>query len=264
MTSKEPEPAPTVGSHWADNKIWMLGRVVRITAIDGEYAEVVVTNEPRGDRGLVPGQRRSLSLIGKRYRIKLDRFRPFTRPRHGYLLPAKGPHDGLERVVEPSPETVGMPPSALLRLKYDNGWVVSGPDGQTVDFKPRRKGDGRAWAAADGSRYPSTRCTATIPTAGVRVEIGQTMITDGRTGMVGYDSHIMVDAWTASCGITADPPRYGPVSPIERCTLCVTCERDNPHIALAIRVNERAGFRILDDNRDEPRFAEERSALLNL
>lgn len=244
----------TIGSYWADNKIWMLGRVVQVVEVTDVDALVQVTNEPDQGRGLVPGQARQRSLIGKEYRIKLHKFRTPDRPLHGGFLPADGPHDGRTAILlreEVAPiRNRGLGHAPLLRLKYANGWPVTVVEtGEVVDFEPRRKGDGQAWRDASGKRYTSAKCQAGFPN-GTRMWFGVTTETNA-TSFPADDwlqvAHVLLGErdLTTACGVQAHH-RVSPEGALglsddfdSTSAMCEKCEAESPSAVMAARVSIR-------------------------
>ncbi len=264
---KAPAPKVHVGSYWADNKIWMLGRVVQVIAVDDTHATIKVTKDQ--DSGS-PGHPVPLrSQVGKQYRVKLDLFRSFDRPRHGGFLPASGPDDGrteilLAEQVNPVRRR-GMAPAQLLQRKYASGWIVRVTQtGETVDFEPRRKGDGRAWRASDGSRYPSTKCEAEFP-PGMRMWFGVTLETNDTkwpTANWFQVAHVMVsDKYgTAACGIEVSrlvfpSDALGLDDDLNALSvMCEACEAESPSAVMAHRVTTRLTDWGIDTNTADGAF----------
>lgn len=258
MNNATTDREPMLGSYWADNKMWMLGRVVRVIAVDDTHATVEVTKDQ--DSG-APGHDVPLrSQVGKQYRIKLDWFRSFDRPRHGGFLPANGPTDGRTDIIvyeDVHPiRSRGMAHTKLLQFKHESGWTVRATESrEIVDFEPRRKGDGRAWRDAAGNRYPSTRCEAEFP-AGMKMWFGtstETNATSFPTADWFQVAHVLVNPEyrIASCGVQVSRVVFpsdalglrGDLS--AAAVMCEKCEANSPAAVMANRIAIRSsGFGI--------------------
>jgi len=195
----------TVGSYWADNKCWLLGRVVEVIAVDHERATVRVTRDADLTVRRLRGPHSMRSQLGRTYRIKLDWFRTPDRPRHGGFLPAKGSQDGRDDILmgeKPVEQVQGKPHTELLRLKYAHGWTVRAvATGKVVDFDPRRKGDTRAWRDTAGARHPATRCEAEFP-PGLAMRFGMSIEDMGAK----CTAHVLVNDGVTACGISVCEP----------------------------------------------------------
>lgn len=242
-----------VGSYWADNKAWRLGRVVQIVAVDATHAVYEITKDE--DVVSCGYSLPRTTNVGRRYRTKLDNFRGFDRPRHGGWLPASGPGDGrtsiLTHAMVHPVERRGMAHSTLLQLKYASGWTVKAAEtGEVVDFAPRRrKGDGRAWRAPDGTRYPSTKCKAAFP-PGMRMMFGATTETTATTFPTSdwfTVAHVLVspDHWTAACGVETTrlvfpSDALGLTPDLDAAAvMCDDCEAESPDAVMACQVQTR-------------------------
>jgi hypothetical protein len=246
-----------IGSYWASNFIWHLGRVVKVLTINDDMVtcEIVRDEDDTVTRvncnaGLVTGK------VGKVIEIRGDNFRPFTRPIHRGLLPAKGPDDYRTSILtheEVHPiKHRGLKAGPLLKLKWENGWTVriDGTD-DVVDYEPRRKGDAQPWRMPDGKRYRAGQCVADFP-EGMRTWWGTTTETYATTFPTSdwfTMGHLLVgeNAGYAACGLSV----WRVVHPEDvhglegdfsaRTTMCENCEADQPAIVMGNRVATRLG-----------------------
>lgn len=243
-----------IGSYWASNFIWHLGRVVKVLAINGNMAtcEIVRDEDDTVTRvncnaGLVTGK------LGKVIEIRGDKLRPFDRPVHRGYLPATGPDDFRTSIltyedVHPIQHR-GLKHGPLLKLKYEHGWTVKTAAGGTVDYEPRRKGDARPWRTPTGERFGAGQCEAEFP-SGMRTWWGTT--TETNATMFPTDdwfqvAHLLVSetAGHGACGtsvwrIVHPDDAHGLDGEFRvNAVMCEKCEAEAPATVMSSRVSTR-------------------------